>query len=153
MSVNGFVASGYEPLRDIFDRLVDDGRETGGALSVWSGGKEVVALSGGWADAGRSRPWADDTLVLTYSTSKPFAALCALTAVAQGKLALDEPVARVWPEYAVHGKQDTTLRHILTHRAGLPAFPPSTATQRVGAGRSFSFLLTCSAVATPSRVA
>jgi CubicO group peptidase (beta-lactamase class C family) len=128
MSVSGFVAKGCEPLREIFERLVDEGQETGAALSVWAGGQEVVRLSGGWADAARTRPWTDDTLVHTYSTSKPFAALCALTAVADGALTLDEPVARVWPEYAANGKQDTTLRHILTHRAGLPAFPASTAT-------------------------
>jgi CubicO group peptidase (beta-lactamase class C family) len=128
MSVSGFVASGYQPLRAIFERLVADGRETGAALSVWAGGTEVVGLCGGWADVARTRPWTGDTLVHTYSTSKPFAALCALTAVAEGKIALDEPVARVWPAYAAHGKQDTTLRHILTHRAGFPAFPPSAAT-------------------------
>jgi CubicO group peptidase (beta-lactamase class C family) len=43
--------------------------------------------------------------------------------VAQGALALDEPVSAFWKEYAAGGKESTTLRHILTHRAGLPAFP------------------------------
>jgi CubicO group peptidase (beta-lactamase class C family) len=128
MTVTGVVADGYEPLRTIFERLVTDGRETGAGLSVWSGGVEVVQLSGGWSDRARTRAWAPDTLVHTYSTSKPFAALTALTVVADGHLGLDEPVATVWPGYAANGKQDTTLRHILTHRAGLPAFPDSTAT-------------------------
>lgn len=35
------------------------------------------------------------------------------------------PVGEYWKEYASHGKGDTTLRQILTHRAGLPAFPRS----------------------------
>ncbi|MGH3775954.1 MAG: serine hydrolase domain-containing protein [Pseudonocardiaceae bacterium] len=125
MSVSGFVTSGYEPVRDIFTRLVDGDRESGAGLSVWAGGKELVGLTGGWADGARSRPWRSDTLVHTYSTSKPFAALAALAAVADGSLALDEPVATYWKEYATGGKEHTTLRHILTHRAGLPAFPQS----------------------------
>jgi CubicO group peptidase (beta-lactamase class C family) len=123
--IKGFVASGYEPVREVFEKLFEDGRESGAGLSVWAGGVEVVGLSGGWADAAQSRPWNNDTLVHTYSTSKPFAALTALVAVAQGALALDEPVGTHWRQYASGGKDDTTLRHILTHRAGQSAFPPS----------------------------
>jgi CubicO group peptidase (beta-lactamase class C family) len=86
MRVSGFVASGYEQVRDVFARRVDDGRESGASVSVWVGGEEVVGLSGGWADSGRRRPWRSDTLVHTYSTSKPFASLTALIAVAEGRL-------------------------------------------------------------------
>ncbi|TQM09887.1 serine hydrolase domain-containing protein [Pseudonocardia kunmingensis] len=128
MHISGFVARGYEQLRDVFTRLVADGRETGAALSVWADGTEVVGLTGGWADSARSRPWRHDTLVHTYSVSKPFASLAALTAVADGTLRLDEPVSAYWAEYGTGGKNATTLRQILTHRAGLPAFPPSAAT-------------------------
>ncbi|UJW29973.1 beta-lactamase family protein [Saccharothrix sp. AJ9571] len=124
MSVRGTVEDGYEPVREVFTKLVDEGRETGAAVSVWASGREVVRLSGGWSDAARSRPWTDDTLVTTYSTSKPFAALTALVAVAEGALELDGPVARYWTDYATAGKESTTLREILTHRSGLPAFPP-----------------------------
>jgi CubicO group peptidase (beta-lactamase class C family) len=48
-------------------------------------------------------------------------------AVAGGDITLDEPVASYWEEYGTGGKERTTLRHILTHRAGLPAFPPAAA--------------------------
>jgi CubicO group peptidase (beta-lactamase class C family) len=34
---------------------------------------------------------------------------------------LDEPVAKLWPEFARHGKDAITLRHFLTHQAALPA--------------------------------
>lgn len=127
MTVSGFAEPGYERVRDAFDELFKSGAETGAALSVWKGGKEVVGLAGGSTDAGETKAWTPDTLVHTYSTSKPFASLAALTAVAAGALDLDEPVARYWKEYAANGKQDTTLRHVLTHRAGLPAFPPEAA--------------------------
>lgn len=36
---------------------------------------------------------------------------------------MDDPVARWWPEFAVNGKQDVTVRHLLQHRSGLPTGP------------------------------
>ncbi|MEU0490813.1 serine hydrolase domain-containing protein [Nocardiopsis sp. NPDC006139] len=127
MQVEGFTADGFEAVRRIFQGLVDDGRETGAGLSVWRQGREVVRLSGGWADTERERPWRPDTLVQPYSVSKPFAALAALVAVRDGALALDAPIADYWKEYGHHGKEHTTLRHVLTHQAGQPRFPAQAA--------------------------
>lgn len=127
MPVDGYAEYGYEGVREVFRELVDDGRETGAGLSVWRDGREVVRLSGGWADTERRRPWGHDTLVQPYSVSKPFAALAALVATGGGVLDLDTPVARHWKEYGVAGKEHTTLRHVLTHSAGLPRFPPTAA--------------------------
>jgi CubicO group peptidase (beta-lactamase class C family) len=47
--------------------------------------------------------------------------------VAQGTLGLDQPVTELWPAYAGQGKAATTVRHVLTHQAGLPAFPEAAA--------------------------
>ena len=41
--------------------------------------------------------------------------------VDRGLLGLDQPVASVWPEFAVGGKGRATVRHALCHRAGVPA--------------------------------
>ena len=68
-------------------------------------------------------PWTSDTLVMTFSVAKPFAALAFLDAVAEGHLGLDQPVTSVWPAYGQAGKERTTMRHLLAHQAGLPAFP------------------------------
>ncbi|MFC7329059.1 serine hydrolase domain-containing protein [Marinactinospora rubrisoli] len=127
MDVTGFAADGYQAVREVFQRLAGDGRETGAGLSVWRDGHEVVRLEAGWADAGRSRPWRADTLVQPYSLSKTFVALAALVAVRDGALGLDEPIAGHWREYGVRGKEETTLRHVLTHRAGQPRFPAGAA--------------------------
>ncbi|WP_406155132.1 beta-lactamase family protein [Streptomyces sp. NBC_00882] len=54
------------------NELVDEGLETGAGVSVWHDGLEVVRLNTGWAEAGHSRPWRDDTLVLPSSPSKSF---------------------------------------------------------------------------------
>ena len=87
---------------------------------------EVVADHGVGTRDGTTA-WDPDTLVMTYSVAKPFAALTVLTAVAEGALGLDQRVAEVWPAYAAAGKAGTTVRHVLSHAAGLPCFPPAAA--------------------------
>lgn len=114
----------FGPVRERFGQLLADGREIGAGLAIWQDGQEVLSLAGGSRSAGGD-PWTPDTLVHTYSTGKPMAALAALLAVARGQLSLDDPIARVWPAYAVRGKGATTLRQVLSHTAGQPAFPNS----------------------------
>jgi CubicO group peptidase (beta-lactamase class C family) len=125
--VEGFVTDGFDAVRKTFQGFVDDGRETGAGVSVWRDGREVVRLRAGWADAARSRPWRDDTLVQPYSVSKPIAALAALVAVRDGALTLDEPIAGHWKAYGRHGKERTTLRQVLSQQAGQPRFPAAAA--------------------------
>ncbi|KAH7687746.1 beta-lactamase, partial [Aphelenchoides avenae] len=38
----------------------------------------------------------------------------------RGLLRWDDPVAKYWPEYAQHGKENTTIDHVLSHSAGVP---------------------------------
>src|ERR671921_743150 len=90
---------------------------TGASFAAWHGGEWVVDVWGGYADAGHSRPWRDDTLVMPYSVTKPFAALCVLTLVERGEVDLDAPMQRYWPE--LHAA--ATVRDVLAHRAGLVA--------------------------------
>jgi CubicO group peptidase (beta-lactamase class C family) len=113
------------PLIGLLDDWAASGREPGGAVCVIRGDEVVVDHVVGTLDG--ERPWTPDTLVMTYSVAKPFAALTVLEAVAAGALGLDQRVAEVWPEYAAHGKQDTTVRHVLSHAAGLPCFPEAAA--------------------------
>jgi len=81
----------------------------------------VVDLVGGWADEARQRPWQHDTLVNFYSVGKAFVALLALQLVDNGTIGLDDRISTVWPEFAVGGKQEATVRQALCHRAGVPA--------------------------------
>ncbi|MFF3552188.1 serine hydrolase domain-containing protein [Streptomyces tsukubensis] len=123
MQIDGFTEEQYTPVRRVFEQLVGEGCESGAGLSVWRAGREVVRLSGGFADTARTRPFDAATLVQPYSLSKPFAALTALTAVGEGLLELDRPIAGYWPEYGRAGKERTTLRQVLAHSAGQPRFP------------------------------
>jgi CubicO group peptidase (beta-lactamase class C family) len=123
MRSDGSVAPGYERVRDVFEASFGSGQETGAALTVLRHGEPVVELWGGWRDTARTRRWTADTLVNVYSVGKPVIALAVLVLIGRGRIALDDPIARHWPEFQVRGKQDTTVRQALTHTAGLPAFP------------------------------
>lgn len=105
----------------VLDRLVAEGQDPGGAVAVVRGGVVEVDHVAGTRDG--VAPWTSDTLVMTFSVAKPFAALAFLDAVAEGHVGLDQRVGSVWPEFDRSGKQATTMRHLLSHQAGLPAFP------------------------------
>src|SRR5437588_579358 len=65
-------------------------------------------------------PATTDTLYDLASVSKLFTTTCVMRLVEQNRLALDEPVARWMPEFAAGGKDEVTLRQLLTHTSGLP---------------------------------
>lgn len=71
---------------------------------------------------GESRPgvaMTPDTVMLWMSATKPLGAVAIAQLWERGKLALDDPVARHVPEFAQNGKDSITIRHILTHTAGI----------------------------------
>ncbi|MXX93422.1 MAG: beta-lactamase family protein [Chloroflexi bacterium] len=59
-------------------------------------------------------------LFRAFSSGKAMAAATIWRLLDAGNLEIDAPVARYWPEFAQRGKTGVTLRHVLTHTAGLP---------------------------------
>src|SRR5690348_9277331 len=71
---------------------------------------------------GQSRPgvaMTPDTVMLWLSASKPFAAVAIAQLWERNLLTLDDPVAQHIPEFAQNGKDKITIRHVLTHTAGI----------------------------------
>jgi CubicO group peptidase (beta-lactamase class C family) len=64
------------------------------------------------------------TLFNLFSASKAVTAMLVHLLDERRLVHLDDPVAHYIPEFARHGKQRITLRHVLTHRAGIPQIPP-----------------------------
>jgi len=111
----------FEAVRDAFAQNFVERGEVGAAVCVILDDRPVVDLVGGAADGAGRLPWRHDTLVDFYSAGKALIALMALQLVDQGLLDLDDAVCSVWPEFAEGGKQGATVRHALSHRAGVPA--------------------------------
>jgi CubicO group peptidase (beta-lactamase class C family) len=119
--VHGHVDARFAAVRDAFvENFVHHG-ELGAAVCVACDGRVVVDLWGGHRDLAGTVPWADDTLVDVFSVGKGLLATAVARLVGRGALELDTPVASWWPAFGAAGKEAVTLRHLLSHRAGLPA--------------------------------
>ena len=119
-TVRGFCAPEFQAVADEFERNFSERGEVGAAVAIHVDGKPVVDLWGGIADRESGRAWQEDTLVTVYSSSKGIAAACMHMLIDRGMLDVDEPVARYWPEFAAHGKEQVTVAMLLSHQAGLP---------------------------------
>ncbi len=123
MDVHGFCTAGFEAVRDAFVQNFDDGLELGAAAAVTVGGRPVVDIWAGDADSAGT-PWAADTIINVYSSTKTMAATCMLILADRGELDFDAPVARYWPEFAQNGKEGVLVRHVMSHTSGLSGFDP-----------------------------
>ncbi|MFI7489959.1 serine hydrolase [Micromonospora echinaurantiaca] len=79
-------------------------------------------LAGVELPADQQLPMRPDTIFDLASVSKLFTTIVVLQQVEQGRVELDAPVARYVPEFAAGGKEAVTVRMLLTHTSGLPAF-------------------------------
>ncbi|MEV4703771.1 serine hydrolase domain-containing protein [Actinoplanes sp. NPDC049316] len=108
------------------DGLVGAGREIGVQVAAYLDGRLIVNQVSGLADEATGAPVTPDTPFPSYSIGKGLTSTAVHVLAERGTLGYDLRIADVWPEYARHGKQDTTLRHALTHAAGVPQLPPYT---------------------------
>ena len=121
IQVEGKCDARFERVREVFAENFRVRDEVGAAVALVVDGQLVVDLWAGHHDRERTRAWERDTLVNVYSTTKGVTALAAHRLVDEGKLDLDAPVAKYWPEFAQAGKGEIPVRWLLSHRAGLPA--------------------------------
>lgn len=120
-AVHGTIAPGFEAVGAAMISNVVEHGEVGAAVCAFVDGRSVVDCWIGHRDAERTTPWTADTLADVYSVGKPIVATLVLQLVDEGRIDLDEPVATYWPEFAAGGKDRATVRHLLAHRAGVPA--------------------------------
>jgi CubicO group peptidase (beta-lactamase class C family) len=102
----------------------------------------VVDAAAGIANPETGQRVDSTTLFPVLSTTKGIEATLAHILVERGKISYDTPLADVWPEFAAHGKQGITLRHALTHTAGLPNIPMG-----IGHAELYDWKTMCSAMA------
>ncbi len=124
MSIStGFVARGFEPVREAFEKNFEDDLELGAGFAAYVGSRKVVDLVGGFMDRAKTRPWTEDTLCPVYSTTKPTAALVVALLADRGHVDYDAPLADYWPEFGANGKGDFTVAEVLSHRAACRVLP------------------------------
>jgi CubicO group peptidase (beta-lactamase class C family) len=120
--INGYVAQGFEAVRDVFAANLASGEELGATFSVVRDGETIVDLYGGVRDEGKTEALGPDDLFNVWSTTKGLCALCLAMAVDHGLIDYAAPVSRYWPEFGVEGKEGITVETLLSHRGGITGF-------------------------------
>ncbi len=122
IQIHGSADPAFAALAAEFERNFADRGDVGAALSLVIDGRPVVDLWAGSLDAAGARPWAADSVVNVWSTTKAVGALCFAMLVERGACSYDDFVARWWPQFAAHGKDGVTIAMLLSHQAGLCSF-------------------------------
>jgi CubicO group peptidase (beta-lactamase class C family) len=122
MDASGFVARGYEGVRDAFAQA-QASDEGGAQLCVYRHGDKVVDL---WAgrDKVNDRPYGQDTLTIIMSCTKGATAAVVHRLAERGLIDYEAPVADYWPEFAAGGKGDARIWQLMSHSVGLPGVDP-----------------------------
>ncbi|GAB3605598.1 serine hydrolase domain-containing protein [Conyzicola nivalis] len=111
---------------------IDAGQNFGASIIVARGGQ--IAHRKTFGTVAPDRPAAREDRYLLMSMTKSFVAALTLKAIDEGRFQLDTRVDDLVPGFGVNGKQRATVRHLLTHTAGLPfaLVPPGLPIDKVG---------------------
>ena len=126
-SASGEAAKSVAPVRlgevdSIISQSIADGNIPGAVLLVGHDGAVVYRKAyGNRALEPRREAMTLDTIFDLASLTKVIATTTAVMQLfEQGKIRLGDPVAKYLPEFAQNGKEDITIRQLLTHYSGLP---------------------------------
>ncbi|MBF0352693.1 MAG: beta-lactamase family protein [SAR324 cluster bacterium] len=117
MEMQGYAHPKFWRVAKVFEQQLQHIRG-GAAACVYYQGEPVVDVWGGVMDA-QGNPWKKDTLALSFSTTKGVTSTLIHILADRGLIAYDEPIVSYWPEFAAHGKETITMRHLLCHESGL----------------------------------
>uniref|UniRef100_A0A1I7X9P5 Beta-lactamase domain-containing protein n=1 Tax=Heterorhabditis bacteriophora TaxID=37862 RepID=A0A1I7X9P5_HETBA len=117
----------FYKLEQIFRKNFELGLESAGAsFAVYLNGELVVNLWGGMADVVRSQYWTEHSVSVLFSTTKSLSACVLAYVMDREGVSYEEKVSKYWPEFAKHGKENTTILQVTLHQvnamysAGLP---------------------------------
>ena len=102
---------------ELIQQGIESSLHRGAQVCVSQHGKTLAQLAIGEVSPGH--PMTDDSIALWMSSGKPVSAVAIMQLVEQGDLDLDDSVAHYLPHFAAHGKSYITIRHLLTHTAGI----------------------------------
>lgn len=95
--------------------------DPGATVIVVKDGKTVFRKAYGAANVDAKTPLTPGTVLRLGSITKQFTAVAILMLADQGKLALNDPITRFFPDYPTGGKV-ITIEHLLTHTSGIASY-------------------------------
>ena len=112
-----------EALQELVETVngyVQDDKVVGSELMVLKNRRIVLHEAFGWKDREEELTMPINTLFNIRSMTKPVVGTAIQMLIDEGKLALDDPVAKFLPSFDNDASRDITVEHLLTHRSGLP---------------------------------
>ena len=94
--------------------------EPGAAVLVLKGDDIIFDKGYGIADIETRKPIDGNTFFNIASVSKQFTAVAILQLAEQGKLSLEDPVSKYFPEFKAPFWKDIRIKHLLSHSSGVP---------------------------------
>lgn len=94
----------------------------GMAVAVVKDGKIMLARGYGLANVEHQVPVKPETIFQSGSTGKQFTATAVMMLVEEGKLSLDDKIAKYFPD-APDTWSNITIRHLLSHTSGMTDYP------------------------------
>jgi uncharacterized protein YbbC (DUF1343 family)/CubicO group peptidase (beta-lactamase class C family) len=109
------------PLADIVAKAIRSNKTPGAVVLIGHEGTVVYRRAFGYRSLAPTKvPMTEDTVFDLASLTKPVATTTAVMQLAeQGLINIDDPVYRYWPSFKANGKQNITVRQLLTHYSGL----------------------------------
>jgi beta-N-acetylhexosaminidase len=110
-------------LDEVMQSAIEDSVFPGGSIAVVKDGVLAWHKGYGYHDYNKTRPVEASDVYDLASVTKVMATTTSIMKLyEQGKLNLDDPVSKYIPEFRVSGKRTITIRHLLLHNSGLPAY-------------------------------
>lgn len=118
----------------LMKQYIDQNLIAGAVALVLRDGVPVYDKAAGWSDKEAGRPMSDDTLFRIASQSKALTSVAAMVLMEEGKLLLNDPVAKYIPEFGkttvavkdeqgtvriVPAKRQITIKDLLTQTSGM----------------------------------
>lgn len=127
----GMSAARLDRIAPVMQRWVDDGKIPCALTMIAREGRLVHFEKFGMQDVATSKPIEFDTIFRIYSMTKPITSVAVMMLYEEGHFQLNTPVSEFIPAfkdmkvYANHGdaivdaEREVTVKHLLTHTAGL----------------------------------
>ena len=112
----------FENVFNKFNTNLASSIDIGASFAVYSNGKLLVDLAGGFKNKDKTELWTPTTTVCVHSTGKGIVAMCLAILIEKGMLNLDSKVSEYWTEFGASNKTDIKVRTLLSHQAGLYAW-------------------------------
>lgn len=113
---------------------IELGWHPGAQICVWHDGETVVNAGAG--EAAESVLMRPDSINLWLSAGKPIGAVAIELLKQDGLLEIDDAVAKYWPEFGANGKEQITIKHLLTHTAGIRTAETAASTTNIDEANS-----------------